>query len=261
MLFELSNLSLRHKVSLLVLGITLVVSLAVGSVGDMILQSVSSAQSKHSDSVASLDRMVSQGGAVLSPVTGVDGSVVGMLVMRKDAGAAVLPASFDGQGVVIKTADSVVTPESSDYTLGAAHVLLLLAGILVFAVATLVGTRIARGILEPLGQLEKEVDQLANGDTSIRISALARSDEVGRIARSIARIQESLVELARLKTGHFMSEHIDLVNNLKNVWDDLKFAVRNAVELLSADSNMVRQQLRTGWKNWVHNSLGVPNRA
>jgi methyl-accepting chemotaxis protein len=260
MLFELSNRSLRHKISLLVLGITLVVSLSIGGIGDMILQSVSSGQSKHSSSVANLDRMVNQGGAVLSPVTGIDGTVVGMLVMRKDAGAAVMPASFDGQAVVINAADSVVAPEAN-YSLGAAHVLLLLAGIVVFAVVALVGTRIARGILEPLGQLEKEVDLLAKGDTSVHISALGRTDEIGRIARSLSRIQESLVELARLKTQHFMGEHVDLVNNLKSFWGGLKQAVRNARELLSSDGEMVGHHMRTSWKNWVHNSLGIPDRA
>jgi methyl-accepting chemotaxis protein len=203
--------------------------------------------------------MVSQGNAVLSPVTGIDGTVVGMLVMRAGAGAAVLPASFDGQGVQINDQASVVTPEP-EYALGAAHLLLLIAGIVVFAVVALVGTRIARGLLEPLGQLEKEVDLLASGDTHVRFSALSRTDEIGRIARSIAKIQESLAELARLKAGRFASEHGDLIKNLKSVWRELKFAARNAFELLSSDGRLVSQQLKTGWSNWMQN-LGIPNRT
>jgi methyl-accepting chemotaxis protein len=259
MLFDLSNRSLRHKISLLVLGITLVVSISIGGIGDLILQSFSSGQSKHSSSVANLDRLVNQGGAVLSPVTGIDGTVVGMLVMRKDAGPAVMPASFDGQAVVIQAADSVVTSEP-DYSLGAAHVLLLLAGIVVFAVVALVGTRIARGILEPLGQLEKEVDLLARGDTSVHISALSRSDEIGRIARSVARIQESLVELARLKTQRFLTEHVDLVKNLKSMWSGFKNVVHNARELLTSDGQMVGEHIRTSWRSWLQ-GLGIPQRT
>jgi hypothetical protein len=93
----------------------------------------------------------------------------------------------------------------------------------------------------------------------VRFSALSRTDEIGRIARSIAKIQESLAELARLKAGRFASEHGDLIKNLKSVWHELKFAARNAFELLSSDGRLVSHQLKTGWSNWMQN-LGVPNR-
>ncbi|HEX7588314.1 MAG TPA: HAMP domain-containing protein, partial [Anaerolineae bacterium] len=73
MLFNLSDRNLGHKVSLLVLGITLVVSLTISGVGELILRGVSADSSKRSDRIASLDRMVSQGNADLSPVTGIDG--------------------------------------------------------------------------------------------------------------------------------------------------------------------------------------------
>ncbi|ABD85838.1 HAMP domain-containing protein [Rhodopseudomonas palustris] len=257
--FDLSNRSLAQKISILVLGITLFVTLTISGVGQMALQKVSAEKAKNSNSVASLGRLVDQGGAVLSPVTGADGRVVGMLVMSKDAGAAVMPASFDGS-MVIQTADSVVTSDPQ-YGLGAANTLLLLAGIAVFAIVGFVGTRIARGLLEPLGQLEKDIDQLAKGNTQVRLHALSRTDEIGRIARSIAKIQESLVELARIKTQRFVSDHPSLVNNLKEFWNDLKGAVRNAKVMLSSDGQMVGQHVRQSWSNWIHNSLGIPKSA
>jgi methyl-accepting chemotaxis protein len=261
MQFDLSNRNLAQKISILVLGITLFVSLAIGGVGELILQSVGAKQAKQVGSLASLDRLVDQGGAVLSPVMGSDGRVVGMIVMRKDAGPAMLPASYDGQGLVVNAAETTVVNADPEYAGGAAHALLLLAGIAVFAVVALVGTRIARGLLEPLGQLEKEVDLLARGNTNVRISALSRTDEIGRIARSMARIQESLVELARIKTQKLSSQGVGLVNNLKELWSDLKNAVRNAKVLLSSDGQMIGDQFRSGWKNWLHGSLGIPNRA
>jgi len=260
MQFDLSNRNLAQKISILVLGITLFVSLAIGGVGEMVLQSVGAHQAKHASSVASLDRLIGQGGAMLSPVRAADGRIVGMLVMQQDAGAAVIPAAFDGQGLVVKAAETVVAPDA-DYAMGAAHVMLLLAGIAVFAVVALVGTRISRGLLAPLGELEKDIDRLAQGDTSVRIHDTNRTDEIGRIARSIAKIQESLVELARLKTQKVVTGGTNLINNLKELWGDLKGAVRNAREMIASDSQTIGQNLTQSWRNWLHTGLGIPSRA
>lgn len=255
--FDLSNRNLAQKISILVLGITLFVTVAIGGAGQMALQKVS-AQNANNASVASLGRLVDQGGAVLSPVTNSDGRVVGMLVMSKDAGPAVMPASFDGS-MAIQTSDSVVvsnTPAGPN-----AKTLLVLAGLAVFAVVGFVGTRISRGLLEPLGQLEKDIGELASGNTQVRLHALNRTDEIGRIARSMAKIQESLVELARMKTQRFTAAAPTLMNSLKDFWEGLKSAARNARELLSADGNMVGQYMQKSWSNWIHNGLGIPKRA
>lgn len=255
--FDLSNRNLAQKISILVLGITLFVTVAIGGVGQMALQKVSADQAKN-QSVASLGRLVDQGGAVLSPVTNSDGRVVGMLVMSKDSGPAVMPASFDGS-MVIQTADQVVVADTHNGP--NANALLVFAGIAVFAVVGFVGTRISRGLLEPLGQLEKDIDELAKGNTQVRLHALGRTDEIGRIARSMAKIQESLVELARIKTHRFIATHPGLMSNLKDLWDGVKSAARNARELLSADGNMIGKHIQESWSNWIHNGLGIPKRA
>ena len=87
MQFDLSNRNLAQKISILVLGITFVVALAIGSVSQMVLHKVSTEQAKQHASVASLDRLIGHGGAMLSPVRAADGSIVGMLVMQQDVGA------------------------------------------------------------------------------------------------------------------------------------------------------------------------------
>ena len=137
----------------------------------------------------------------------------------------------------------------------------MFAGLAVFAIVGFVGTRISRGLLEPLGQLEKDIDQLAQGNTKVRLHALSRTDEIGRIARSMAEIQESLVELARIKTQRFVSSHPGLVSSLKDMWDGVKSAARNARELLSSDGSMVGKHISKSWSNWIHNGLGIPKRA
>lgn len=260
MQFDLANRNLAQKISILVLGITLFASLAIGGVGEIVLHKVTDSQAKHAASVASLDRLVGQGGATLSPVRAADGSIVGMLVMQQDAGPVVMPASFEGQGLVVQASETVATA-APDYGVGAARTMLLIAGVAVFAVVGLVGTRISRGLLEPLGELEKDVARLADGDTSVRIHALSRSDEIGRIARSIAKIQQSLIELSKLKAHRVLSGTNGVIENLKEMWGDLKSAVRNAREMLFTDGQTVSETLSRSWSNWVHNGLGVPKRA
>ncbi|RJF75964.1 HAMP domain-containing protein [Rhodopseudomonas palustris] len=260
MQFDLANRNLAQKISILVLGITFFVALAIGGIGEMILHKVGTEQAKQSASVASLDRLIGQKGAMLSPVRAADGSIVGMLVMQQDAGPVVMPASYEGQGLVVQAAETVAAP-AADYALSAAHTMLLLAGIVVFAVVGLVGTRISRGLLAPLGELEKDVAKLASGDTNIRIHALSRSDEIGRIARSIAKIQESLIELAKLKTQKVVGGANSMLENLKEMWGDLKSAARNAREMLFTDGKTVGEVLSRSWNEWLHNGLGVPKRA
>jgi HAMP domain-containing protein len=146
---------------------------------------------------------------------------------------------------VVKTAETVAVPADPGYAMGAAQVLLLIAGILVFAIVAYVGTMIARGLLAPLGQLEKEVDLLSRGKTDVQISALGRTDEIGRIARSMARIQQSLIELARIKSQRIASQQASLVSNLKQVWLDIREAFRNAFHILGSDAKMIGQHLRS----------------
>ena len=52
-----------------------------------------------------------------------------------------------------------------------------------------------------------------------------------------------------------------VIENLKEMWGDLKSAVRNAREMLFTDGQTVSETLSRSWSNWVHNGLGVPKRA
>lgn len=61
MQFDLSNRNLAQKISILVLGITLFASVAIGGVGEMVLHKVTDSHAKQAASVASLDRLVGQG--------------------------------------------------------------------------------------------------------------------------------------------------------------------------------------------------------
>jgi HAMP domain-containing protein len=78
---------------------------------------------------------------------------------------------------------------------------LLLLSLLVFAVTVSIGIYVALAVLEPLKELEKDADRLAKGDPSVRFRGLQRSHEIGQIARSLAEMQETLIQWS-LKTRH-----------------------------------------------------------
>jgi hypothetical protein len=67
-------------------------------------------------SVAALDRFLDGAEATVSPVMGTGGQVVGVIVMRKDAGPAVIPASLSGQ-VSIQTATGAIEALNEGSTL------------------------------------------------------------------------------------------------------------------------------------------------
>src|ERR1700674_1858555 len=182
MLFDFASRGLVQKGSILVLGIALFVSIAIGGVGDLLLQRLATnlVQAKLPSGVASLAQIVDRGDAALTPIMGTNGSVIGVVLMRKNTGAGFIPVSVVDPSSARNAAATVVTlDELSD--LGAARKLLLVVCVLVFAAVALVGTKIARGFLDPLVQLTKEIDRLAKGDSIVKLSALDRIDEIGQI--------------------------------------------------------------------------------
>ncbi|EJW12181.1 histidine kinase, HAMP region domain protein [Rhodovulum sp. PH10] len=188
---------------MLVLGVAVFVAVAVGAIGDMMLQRVETdlTQARLPSGLASLDRLVDQGGATVSPVIGADGRVVGMVVMQKGAGPAVIPASLVPQGSVQRAAVPV-EPATDATAIAEMRKTLMVASALVLLVVGFVGMQMARNFAEPLGRLATQVDKLAAGDTGIKIAAplRTRTDEVGRLARATMKLEDRIVELERLAT-------------------------------------------------------------
>jgi methyl-accepting chemotaxis protein len=281
--FDLANRSLVQKMSMLVLGITLFVSIVVGGFGDLMLRRLANdlVEAKLLSSVASLDRVVDSGGAALSPVKGPDGRVDGEPAMHKDPGLAVVTASLVEKGAVQNAAETIETLDEGS-ALGTMRKMLLMADVLVFAAVAFIGITIARGFLEPLSDLEREVDRLSKGDTNVQLSALSRSDEIGHMARSVATIRESLVELARLKAQRgsvFSQQSATVVTGFRELWDGIRTELWNVKELLASEGRLLAEQFdrratsrlssRTinsawqSWKAWLTDepSLGRPSPA
>jgi methyl-accepting chemotaxis protein len=276
--FDLANCSLVQKMSMLVLGVALLVSIAIGGFGDLMLRRLASnlVSARLPSSVAALDRILDGAEATVSPVMGIGGQVVGVIVMRKDAGPAAIPASLSGQ-ISIQTATGAIEGLNEGSTLQSVRGMLLVVGVIVFGAVAFIGMQIARGFLQPLDQLEKEVERVAKGDATVKLSALGRTDEIGQIARSVATVQESLAELARLKAEHSSAvaqKSSAVATVCLNLWDGIRTEFRNAKVLLASEGRMIAKSFKGGafrvspggvrdaawrfWKGWL---TGEPSPA
>jgi hypothetical protein len=241
MLSNFANRGLVQKVSMLVMGIALFVSIVIGGVGDLLLWRLATnlVQAKVPSGVASLVQIVDRGEAAVTSIMGADGSVVGVVIMSKNTGAAIIPASLVDPNPAQNVAATTVTVDQGSDP-GAMRMLLFIVCVLVFAGVTFVGMKIAHGVLEPLVRLTKEVDLLAKGDTTVKFSALDRTDEIGQIARSAAMIQESLAELARLKAAHGVTQPGAV---LVRIWDGLRSWYGKTKELMASEGRMLASGL------------------
>jgi hypothetical protein len=233
-------LSLVQKVSMLVMGIALFVSIVIGGVGDLLLRRLATnlVEARLPSGVASVARIVDRGEAAVTAIMGADGSVVGAVIMRKNTGAAIIPALLVDQSLPQNVAATAVTLEEGS-GLGAMRWVLFIVCILVFAAVTLVGMKIARDLIEPLIRLTKELDLLAKGDTTVKFSALERTDEIGQIARSAATVQESLGELARFKAAHGVTQP----GAALRIWDGVQSWYGRAKELMVSEGRIVANGL------------------
>jgi methyl-accepting chemotaxis protein len=223
---------------------------------------------------SALDRILDGAEATVSPVMGTGGQVVGVIVMRKDAGPAVIPASLSGH-VSIQTATGAIEALNEEST--SVRGMLLVVGVIVFGAVAFIGMQIARGFLQPLDQLEKEVERVAKGDATVKLSALGRTDEIGQIARSVATVQESLAELARLKAEHgsaVAQKSSAVATVCRNLWAGIRTEFRNAKVLLASQGRMIAKRFEGGasrvspggvmdaawrfWKGWL---TGQPSPA
>jgi HAMP domain-containing protein len=135
----------------------------------------------------------------------------------------------------------------------------------VFGAVAFCGLQMTRVFFKPLGELEKEVDRLAKGDLDVKFSALNRSDEIGHIARSMATIQESLVELARLKAQRdaMLLRKSAIVTVVRDLWDAVRAELRNVKDLLASEGRMIAgcfrrettkgassRSIESAWQSW-----------
>lgn len=80
-----------------------------------------------------------------------------------------------------------------------AHVAQLVGCILAIGIALLSGWWLSRLIARPLDQITTAVKGLANGDNSVQVPALGRTDEIGLMAQSIETFKQSAIEKQRLE--------------------------------------------------------------
>ena len=75
-----------------------------------------------------------------------------------------------------------------------------IAGLAGLAIAALVAFWLGRGVVVPLNKTCSAMDELARGNLAVEIPFVDRTNEVGRIARSLQVFRDHLVESTRLRT-------------------------------------------------------------
>ncbi|MBM3541763.1 MAG: HAMP domain-containing protein, partial [Alphaproteobacteria bacterium] len=71
--------------------------------------------------------------------------------------------------------------------------------LLLVALASAVGWAIARGVSRPLTSIEDAMGKLAAGDKAIEIPGLARTDEIGDMAKAVQVFKENAVQMERME--------------------------------------------------------------
>ncbi len=96
------------------------------------------------------------------------------------------------QGTLLGTI--VVTTELTwlENALGSLQMMLLLAGIGAFFVATGLGLLLSRNIVNPILEVGKTIEQLAKGNYGVRIAPINTKDELSLLAKQVNRLAESL---------------------------------------------------------------------
>jgi len=104
---------------------------------------------------------------------------------------AALQADMDYNSIVArKGAEDAVSAKAD-----AARMLNIIAGI-ILVFSALLGWFIARGIIEPLDELKKVVEALAQGDFTKAIN-IDREDEIGVVANSLKEMRHQLIEVVQ----------------------------------------------------------------
>jgi methyl-accepting chemotaxis protein len=80
-----------------------------------------------------------------------------------------------------------------------AHMAQLVGFFIAIGVALLSGWWLSRLIANPLGQITTAVNGLANGDNSVNVPALGRTDEIGMMAQAIETFKQAALEKERLE--------------------------------------------------------------
>ena len=86
-----------------------------------------------------------------------------------------------------------------DSALVYAHVAQLVGCLLAIAIALFSGWWLSRLIARPLGHLTTSVQALTNGDHSVEVPALGRTDEIGSLAQAIDTFKQAAIEKRRLE--------------------------------------------------------------
>lgn len=225
--FDVTNLRLTHKIAILTLGVALFVAVAVGAMGDWMLRSLATdlAQGRSPTSVATLERLTSEGRPVIaSRVVTPDGKE-GILLVQMPLELAPTPALLTSE---TSPASGILVAMQSDESaapIGPMRTNLLLTCLAVLTIGTLLGFLAAKAFTAPLARVVGDLDRLAKGDTNVDLSDSWRTDEIGEISRAAVVFRNNITELneARRKSSmQGQTRSSGLASALREQWEATK---------------------------------------
>jgi methyl-accepting chemotaxis protein len=98
---------------------------------------------------------------------------------------------------------------------------------------------LARSIVRPIGALVSDADRLAAGDTSVEFKTAERHDEVGTVARAVAKFRNTVIEVERMSAEKAEQEQraaVDRKAGMHKLAQEFEAAVGNIVETVSSSA-------------------------
>lgn len=284
MIFDATKLRLTHKIAILTLGVALFVAVAIGTMGDWMLRSIATdlAQGRSPTSVATLERLTSEGRPVMaSRIITPDGRE-GILFVQMPLELAPTPASLTSETSPAGGTFVALQSDESVIPIGPMRKNLLLTCLAVLAAGTLLGFLAAKAFTEPLARVVGDLGRLAKGDTNVDLSDSWRTDEIGDISRAAVVFRNNITELrtARRKSGirsetpsvgfaSAMREQWEAAKRLfSSEWNSLAHPVRSATVSApyrsgsaSYASGSAESPAWTAWVNFLNGDWGRRYRA
>lgn len=198
MIFDFNNLRLTHRIAILSVGVALFAVAIMGAMGDWMLRRLATdlAHVRTPTNVAEVERLVG-GPVAASRVMTEDGREAILLVRMSDQPSPI-PAVLKVSGAPQRIAVAAQGQEES--TVGAMRTKLFLTCIAVLALGALLGFVAARIFTQPLTRVVSDLERLAKGDTTVKLTETSRQDEIGDISRAAVAFRSAMTELQSLKS-------------------------------------------------------------
>jgi methyl-accepting chemotaxis protein len=162
--------------------------------------------------------------------------------------------TMDGLRAVVQEMDAeersllTVRAEASHAAAGSAIFTILLSGTLTVLLSIAGASGVTFVVTRPVQRLTQQMGVLAKGDTSVDISGIERTDEVGRMAQAVQVFKANAIEVDRLKVEQQVSERRSAEQrkaDMIRLANDFEDAVGEIINTVSSASSQLESSAGT----------------